>query len=96
MTQALRLGIAGLGTVGASVVRMLARRAEAISASAGRPVQVTAVAARDQRLTAQRPAGLSDQAWTVLAAALAFDPALRPADAGAFQRAFYSTPPPVG
>lgn len=56
----------------------------------------SAVAARDQRLTAQRPAGLSDQAWTVLAAALAFDPALRPADAGAFQRAFYGTPPLVG
>ncbi len=48
MTQALRLGIAGLGTVGASVVRMVARRAEAIGATAGRPVRVTAVAARDR------------------------------------------------
>lgn len=56
----------------------------------------SAVTARDQRLTAQRPAGLSDQAWTVLAAALAFDPALRPADAGEFQRGFCGTPSQAG
>ena len=56
----------------------------------------SAVAARDQRLSAQRPSGLSDQAWTVLAAALAFDPTLRPVDAGAFQREFYDAPPFAG
>ncbi|GJD98228.1 homoserine dehydrogenase [Methylobacterium isbiliense] len=48
MTQSLRLGVAGLGTVGTSVVRMIARRAEALAAAAGRPVQVTAVSARDR------------------------------------------------
>ncbi|WP_407524011.1 homoserine dehydrogenase [Methylobacterium oryzisoli] len=48
MTQSLRLGVAGLGTVGTSVVRMVARRAEALAAAAGRPVQVTAVSARDR------------------------------------------------
>lgn len=47
MTQTLRLGIAGLGTVGAAVVGMVARRAEALSAS-GRAVAVTAVSARDK------------------------------------------------
>ena len=54
---------------------------------------VPAVAARDEGLVAQRPAGLSDPAWSALSAALAFDPAQRPADAGAFQRAFYAVPP---
>ncbi|MBY0298388.1 MAG: homoserine dehydrogenase [Methylobacterium sp.] len=48
MTQSLRLGVAGLGTVGTSVVRMIARRAETLAAAAGRPVRVTAVSARDR------------------------------------------------
>ncbi|TNC16134.1 homoserine dehydrogenase [Methylobacterium terricola] len=61
MTQALRLGIAGLGTVGASVVRMVARRAEAIGATAGRPVTVTAVAARDR--TRDRGLDLAGVTW---------------------------------
>jgi tRNA A-37 threonylcarbamoyl transferase component Bud32 len=52
-----------------------------------------AVEAREQGLAPQRPGGLSDQAWGVLCAALAFDPSQRPADAVAFQRAFYADPP---
>ncbi|MGU3538159.1 homoserine dehydrogenase [Methylobacterium sp. A54F] len=48
MTQSLRLGVAGLGTVGASVVRMVARRAEALSAATGREIRVTAVSSRDR------------------------------------------------
>jgi len=48
MTNTLRLGIAGLGTVGASVVRMIARRADALAAASGRDVRVTAVSARDR------------------------------------------------
>ena len=47
MTQTLRLGIAGLGTVGASVVRMIARRADALAAATGRGIRVAAVSARD-------------------------------------------------
>ena len=47
MTQTLRLGIAGLGTVGASVVRMIARRAEALSSATGCEIRVAAVSARD-------------------------------------------------
>ena len=46
MTHSLRLGVAGLGTVGASVVRMIARRADALAAATGREIRVTAVAAR--------------------------------------------------
>ncbi|WP_232630294.1 homoserine dehydrogenase [Methylobacterium sp. Leaf118] len=48
MTQTLRLGIAGLGTVGAAVVGMVARRAEALAAATGQSVRVTAVSARDR------------------------------------------------
>jgi homoserine dehydrogenase len=50
MTDAppLRLAIAGLGTVGATVARVLAKDAAAIAARVGRGVAVTAVAARDR------------------------------------------------
>lgn len=43
----LRLGIAGLGTVGAGVMRLLAENAALIERRAGRAVTVTAVSARD-------------------------------------------------
>jgi homoserine dehydrogenase len=48
MTQSLRLGVAGLGTVGASVVRMIARRSEALRSMTGREIRVTAVSSRDK------------------------------------------------
>jgi homoserine dehydrogenase len=57
----LRLGLAGLGTVGIGVVRILAAEAELISARAGRPVVITAVSARDR--TKNRDADLSGFAW---------------------------------
>lgn len=44
----LRVGIAGLGTVGAGVVKLLAQNASLIAARAGRPIVVTAVSARDR------------------------------------------------
>jgi homoserine dehydrogenase len=46
---ALRVGVAGLGTVGAGVVRMLAANADVIAARAGRDITVTAVSARDRQ-----------------------------------------------
>ena len=48
MAEALRVGIAGLGTVGASVVRVLAHKADELTRQCGREVAVTAVAARDR------------------------------------------------
>ncbi|MGA0531091.1 homoserine dehydrogenase [Hansschlegelia sp. KR7-227] len=48
MTESLRVGVAGLGTVGASVVRILAAKADEIAERAGRPIVVTAVSARDK------------------------------------------------
>ncbi|MBP0439849.1 homoserine dehydrogenase [Tianweitania sediminis] len=47
MTDPLRVGIAGLGTVGASVVRVLASKATELQRQCGRPIAVTGVSARD-------------------------------------------------
>ncbi len=45
----LRIGIAGLGTVGASVLRILRRRENALADRCGRAIRVTAVSARDRK-----------------------------------------------
>jgi homoserine dehydrogenase len=61
MHKNLRLGVAGLGTVGANVVRLLQERAEAMKAATGCLVSVTAVSARDR--TRERGIDLSGIAW---------------------------------
>lgn len=48
MADALRIGIAGLGTVGASTVRVLAEKASELTRQCGRELTVTAVSARDK------------------------------------------------
>jgi homoserine dehydrogenase len=48
MHEPLRLGIAGLGTVGASVVRLLQRHGPSFASQVGRSVQVVAVSARER------------------------------------------------
>lgn len=48
MAEALRVGIAGIGTVGASVVRVIADKQAELARQCGRPVAVTAVSARDR------------------------------------------------
>jgi homoserine dehydrogenase len=68
----LRIGIAGLGNVGAGVLRLLQDNAELITARAGRAITVTAVSARDK--TRDRGVSLSDIAWHDDAATLASDP----------------------
>ncbi|MBX3493605.1 MAG: homoserine dehydrogenase [Parvibaculum sp.] len=47
MTKPLRIGIAGLGTVGAGVVKILAARGAHLAAATGRAIEVVAVSARD-------------------------------------------------
>ena len=59
--QPLRLGLAGLGTVGIGVVKIVQRHADLIAARAGRPVVITAVSARDP--SKNRDADLSAYAW---------------------------------
>jgi len=65
----LRLGLAGLGTVGAGVVRLLADNGDLVAARAGRPVVVTAASARDR--SRDRGVDLSGIAWCDDARALA-------------------------
>lgn len=48
MTDALRIGIVGLGTVGASVVRVIAEKGTELTRQCGRQLVVTAVSARDR------------------------------------------------
>ncbi|TPI15752.1 homoserine dehydrogenase [Mesorhizobium sp. B4-1-3] len=49
MAEALRVGIAGLGTVGASVARVLRDKAAELTRQCGRDIVVTAVSARDPK-----------------------------------------------
>ncbi|MEB2843708.1 homoserine dehydrogenase [Rhizobiales bacterium RZME27] len=48
MADALKIGIAGLGTVGSSLVRILGERANELARTCGRPITITAVSARDK------------------------------------------------
>ena len=48
MTRPLSVAVAGLGTVGAGVLRLLRDNSDVITARAGRPIAVTAVSARDR------------------------------------------------
>ncbi len=61
MTEPLRIGLAGLGTVGAGVVRLLQTHGPMIAARAGRPVEITAISARSRRR--DRGVDLSAYAW---------------------------------
>lgn len=69
MGEALRVGVAGLGTVGAETARLLIERAEVLTAHTGRPITVTAVSARDRNR--DRGVDLSGVAWVDDATALA-------------------------
>ena len=48
MTSPLRIGLAGLGTVGTGVVRILQTHGDLIAVRSGRPIQIVAVSARDR------------------------------------------------
>ncbi len=48
MTQPLKIAIAGLGTVGAGLLKLLQTNGQLIAARCGRPLQVTGLSARDQ------------------------------------------------
>src|SRR5688572_21009859 len=61
MAEALRVGIAGLGTVGASVARVLSEKAAELTRQCGRPIAVAAVSARSKRKN--RGVDLSSAKW---------------------------------
>jgi homoserine dehydrogenase len=68
----LAIAVAGLGTVGAGVLRLLRDNAEVVAARAGRPIAVTAVSARDR--ARDRGVPLSGLRWYDDPVALAADP----------------------
>ena len=68
----LRLGVAGLGTVGASLIRLVARHGHDIGVRSGRMIAVTAVSARDR--SRDRGVDVSDCAWFDDPVALACSP----------------------
>nr|WP_137676916.1 homoserine dehydrogenase [Parerythrobacter lutipelagi] len=61
MTEPLRIAIAGLGTVGAGVVRLMTENGPVLTERAGRPIQIVAVSARDRSV--DRGVDLSAYAW---------------------------------
>ncbi|KAE9629953.1 homoserine dehydrogenase [Parasedimentitalea maritima] len=69
MTEPLRLGIAGLGTVGMGVIKIIRRQADLLEARTGRPVVISAVSARDA--SKDRGLSLSNYAWETDPVALA-------------------------
>src|SRR5499427_8054307 len=74
MAPPLKLGVAGLGTVGASVVALLARQRDALAARCGRPIEVVAVSARSR--SKKRPVDLKNLRWVADPVALATDPGI--------------------
>jgi homoserine dehydrogenase len=61
MTSPLRLGIAGLGTVGVGIVRIVQQHAALLETRAGRPIVINAVSARSK--TKNRDVDLSGYDW---------------------------------
>ena len=76
MSKPLKIAVAGLGTVGCGVLRLLTGNAELLERRCGRPLLVTAVSARDR--DRDRPVDISGLQWFDDAAAMA-----RAADADA-------------
>jgi homoserine dehydrogenase len=74
MTRPLSVAIAGLGTVGGGVLKMLRDNATIVTARAGRPIAVTAVSARDR--TKDRGVPLTGVRWYEDPVALAADPGI--------------------
>jgi len=71
--QPLRIAVAGLGTVGSGVVRLLHEQADILAARAGRPLQVVAVGARNRRKQRKIPLGRARWEGEVLDLATASD-----------------------
>jgi homoserine dehydrogenase len=69
MSSPLRLGVAGLGTVGVGVVKIVKARAAELAVRTGRDIQITAVCARDANK--DRGISLSGYAWETDPVALA-------------------------
>ncbi|WP_426264689.1 homoserine dehydrogenase [Sphingomonas sp. PWP1-2] len=69
MTKPLRIALAGLGTVGGGVIRLLDTNGALIARRAGRPIEIVAVSARDR--SKDRGVDMSRFAWVDDTTALA-------------------------
>jgi homoserine dehydrogenase len=74
VSHPLSIAIAGLGTVGGGVLKLLRDNADVVTSRAGRPIAVTAVSARDR--TRDRGVSLSGLRWYEDPVALAADSAV--------------------
>lgn len=72
MDEPLRLGVAGLGTVGAALLKLLDKNREPLAQRAGRPIEVAAVSARDRKR--ERGVDIARFRWHDDPLALAADP----------------------
>lgn len=61
MAEPLRIALAGLGTVGAGVIRLVEANQALIARRAGRPIEIVAISARDR--SRKRGVDLSPYAW---------------------------------
>jgi homoserine dehydrogenase len=61
MAHPLKIAIAGLGTVGAGTVKLLAENADLLTRRCGRPLRVTTISARDRKR--ERGVDLSGMTW---------------------------------
>jgi homoserine dehydrogenase len=74
MAEPLKVGLAGLGTVGTAVVQLLERGRDKLVARCGRPIEVVAVSARSR--SKKRDIDLKKFRWAADPVALAADPAI--------------------
>ncbi len=74
MATPLKVGLAGLGTVGASVVRLIEQQRTALTARCGRPIEIVAVSARAK--AKNRGIDLKKFRWVSDPIALARDPGI--------------------
>ncbi len=74
MVDSLRIGIAGLGTVGAGVLRILQTHGDDIARRAGRAISVSAINARDSKK--KRDVDVSKYRWVADPIAMASDPGI--------------------
>ena len=74
MAQPLKVGLAGLGTVGGAVVQLLERGRDKLIARCGRAIEVGAISARSRRK--KRGFDPAKFRWAADPAALAGDPAI--------------------
>jgi homoserine dehydrogenase len=74
MVAPLKVGLAGLGTVGAAVIDLIGREREALAARCGRAIEVVAVTARSK--AKKRAVNVSKLNWARDPLALATDPGI--------------------